>query len=520
MKKLPIGIQSFERLIRDNYIYVDKTALLHQLITQGKSYFISRPRRFGKSLLVSTLKEIFLGNKPLFENMAIAQLPYDWQQHPVIYLDMSALDVDSVTSFKKDLVRELCAIADTYTIGLEDITSPSAIMRSLIRKLSSINSVAVLVDEYDAPILKHVTNLRVAEAMREQLRSLYGIFKSMDAHIKFTFLTGITKFSRTSIFSGLNNLNDISTYDEYSGLLGYTQEELEQYFGDYLDAQATIEAIPKKRLLQETKLWYNGYHFSEKSPGMYNPFSILCYLSKKKRENFWFETGTPTFLMQLLRREHAGIEKLLEGSVTVSTLSSFNIETLPIIPLMFQTGYLTIKEYDAAEKTYRLGIPNEEVRISLDRYLLASFAERDVSEVEAYVHDIRRALEKTDIPLFFEQLRSLFAHIPYQLHIPQERYYHSLFQMLGTVLGYNIQSEVSTDKGRIDVVFIMKQHVYVFEFKFNSSAAQALEQIEERRYFERYLTAKKAIMLLGVSFNRTKKSFTIEYAAKAVEHEQ
>ncbi len=516
MKKLPIGIQTFDTIINDDYIYVDKTADIHAMITTGAYYFLSRPRRFGKSLLLSTLHEIFSGNKQLFTELDIAKTDYDWIPYLTIYIDFSVASNATPEELKLSIAWTLEQIAKEYGKDVSSAPTIETKLRLLVTELSEINKVVVLIDEYDYPILTHLHDLRIARQQQEILKSFYTTIKGMTKHIKFILLTGVTKFSKTSVFSGLNNLNDITDSSRYSTLLGYTQDELELYFKDYINHSAQEKNSSTTHLLETLRAWYNGYRFSAKDIKVYNPYSLLLYFSQNQLKNYWFETGTPTFLLELLRHKYKSIDKIVNGTVKVESLGTFNIENVPTIPVLFQTGYLTIKDFTETPLRYTLGFPNQEVKVSFEKHLMALFAQINESDIDNYIYEIRQALEVNDIESFCDQLRSLFANISYQLHIDQEKYYHSLFQFMGKLLGMNFQSESVTDKGRIDVTIIAHKYIYIIECKFNQSAEKALKQIEDKQYYEKYLKKKKKIILVGISFNRKTTNFSIDYVTKEI----
>lgn len=482
MKKLPIGIQTFEKLVKENCVYVDKTEHMYNFIKRNSYYFMSRPRRFGKSLLISTLKEIFLGNKSLFGSLFIGKSDYDWVSYPVIHLDFSSIAHRTSHDLQVGIMYRLGSIAKQYSIEIPQGPTPEDVLYYLVTELArQRGKVVILIDEYDYPILTHLHNLTVAREQQAILRSLYTIIKSLDTHLHFVFLTGVSKFSRTSIFSGLNNLKDMSNTPEGATLLGYTQEELEHYFDEHIQHIAEKQKVSKQEIIANMKQWYNGYRFSQDPTTVYNPFSVLLYVDSGLFENYWYETGTPSFLVNIVRDKYQSVEKIVMGQLGITNLGTFNIENIPLVTLLFQTGYLTIKDYSQTNHEYKLGFPNREVKVSFERHLLSLFTHVDEPDVDTYVIGIRDTLETNNIPEFCDLLRSLFAHIPYNLHIHQEKFYHSLFQFMGTMLGLTITSEVATDKGRIDLTITTKKYVYVFEFKFNQTASKALKQIEAKK---------------------------------------
>jgi hypothetical protein len=408
-------------------------------------------------------------------------------------------------------------IAANYEIALED-NLPEDKIDTLVERLAKINKVVLLIDEYDHPILKHLNNIRIAEANRDILKSFYEGIKSLDAYLHAVFITGVSKFSKTSIFSGINNLIDISLTPTGATLLGYTPEEIDTYFDPYMRTFAEQNQITKATIKQEMQDWYNGYRFSEKESKVYNPFSVLNYLKEQKKANYWAESGTPAFLISPLQKQFESLEDIQTIELGAESLGTFEIDNIPLIALLFQAGYLTIADYDARTNKFKLGYPNAEVEESLKRYLVAALTRTNTLTVERSTSLLINALETNDIPAFCRALQTLFAHIPYHLHMEEERYYHSLFQFLGALLDIPMFSQTPTDKGRIDLVIEVKKYLYILELKFHASAAAALEQIEDRKYYERYLNKGKKIILVGISFGHAKKRLTLEYATRSLEN--
>jgi len=365
-KELPIGISTFAELIQKNYVYVDKTEIIYQLVSRKKYYFLHRPRRFGKSLLVSTLAEILSGNKKLFAGLAIDSLPYDWQQYPVIMISFSDIDCTTPENLNISLKHCLVRIAKQYQINLETINTPGTMLQDLVKALAEQNTVALLIDEYDYAILKHIHNPEMAHEMRETLKNFYIIIKGLDKDLRFVFFTGISKFSQTSIFSGLNNLEDISLDEPFNTLLGYTKSEIITYFPMHL--AETVQSIDcsETQLLENITDWYDGYLFTgmHNNTKIYNPFSVLLFLSKKRFSNYWFQTATPTFLINLLKLHDYPIQNFEHIEATESELGTFDIDTMPLKTLLFQTGYLTISSYNYETGNYLLAYPNRETRNS------------------------------------------------------------------------------------------------------------------------------------------------------------
>ncbi len=368
IKKLPIGIQTFSKLREDNCVYVDKTALIYKIITIGSRYFLSRPRRFGKSLLVSILAEIFLGNKELFVGLDIESLPYDWKKYPVISISFSDLDCTTPENLNESLKYCLQQIAQQYQINLETKNMPAVMLQDLVKILANQAKVVLLIDEYDYAILKHIHNPEMVNVMREAVKNFYAVIKGLDQYLKFVFLTGVSKFSQTSIFSGLNNLNDIGLDAQFNTLLGYTKREIVTFFDSYLHEAAQYNDCSVEELLEKITEWYDGYLFTNAvgATKIYNPFSVLLFLSKKEFANYWFQTGTPTFLINLLKMYNYPIQKFDKIRVTQEDLGSFDVDIMPLTTLLFQTGYLTICAPDKKTDMYTLSYPNRETAHSFE----------------------------------------------------------------------------------------------------------------------------------------------------------
>ncbi|MBA2368882.1 MAG: AAA family ATPase [Candidatus Protochlamydia sp.] len=512
MKRLPIDVSSFDTIVLGNYIYIDKTEAIYNLITAGRYYFLSRPRRFGKSLLISTLSQLFQGKNEFFKGLWIYEnSPYDWQEYPVIHLDFSLLAYAQPGELKLSLSWLVTHIAKEYGVDVSDAPFPGNKIQILIEELSRRNKVVILIDEYDYPVINSLSYPEVASENRSTLRQFFSALKGLDRHLHAIFLTGVSKFSKTSIFSGFNNLNDITLDPVASTLLGYTKREILENFSENIAHIAREKEVCPEKIMDEMTLWYDGYRFSKKENFVYNPFSVLYLLQKREFENYWFASGTPSFLMHLLKNQYEEMIDISHIPMPADNLGSFEIENIPLIPVLYQAGYLTIKNYNVESNLYTLDLPNKEVRESFNKYLLATFVGTDDVTVKSIIPRLANALDVGDIPLFMSLLQALFAQIPYQLHIPQEKYYHSLFQLLASILSHESQSEVSTDKGRIDLVIKTRNAAYLFELKLDDSAKNALKQMKEKKYYERYLLDNKKIMLIGLAFKRNENRMDIEF---------
>ena len=507
MKKiLPIGIQDFKELRERNCIYVDKTEILKKLITEGKYYFLSRPRRFGKSLTISTLNEIFEGNKELFKGLFIYD-KIEWKKRPVIRIDFTS---DTYKKFGLDdaISNILRLNYEKYGLTTTEKTN-RAKFRDLITQLHAKynEKVALLIDEYDKPIIDYMTDIDKAEENRDILRDFYGIIKPMDPHLEFVILTGVTKFSKVSIFSELNNLEDITTDANFGTIVGLTKEEIEANFNDYEAESLKKLNFSKDEFYKELKNWYNGYSWDNKTQ-VYNPFSVLNFFKKQEFSNYWFATGTPTFLIDFIKEKGISPENFERAAVPSIFFDKFDLRRIDIKSLMFQTGYLTIKDKDE-DGFFILDYPNKEVRDSFIGHLLSDYSEKDISEIGEITSNLLKALRKNNIKAFQKNINALFSSIPHQIFIKNtEAYYHSLIFLILKMIGIYIECEVSTSEGRVDAVIKTDSYLYVLEFKMMpKTAGDAIAQIKEKGYAEPYKTDSREKFMLGISFDADTKRF-------------
>lgn len=505
MKNLPIGIQSLSEIRAKNGIYVDKTQLVHQLVTSKKYCFLSRPRRFGKSLLVSTLKELYLGNKVLFEGLWIED-KWDWSKtNPVIHFSFDEMSYRK-KNLEEALTKELKSWAKHYKIRLIE-TDYKNQFSELLQKLSKKQGqVVLLIDEYDKPITDYLEThlLDQAKANRLILRDFYGVLKNADTMLELVFITGISKFSKVSLFSHLNNLKDITLSKEYAALTGYTQEELEFYFDDYLKRCADELQLSREELLKHIKIWYDGYTWDGKTE-VYNPFGTLNFLDDRQFKNYWFSTGSPMFLVEQMRK-HTRYD--VENTVTNNVgLDKYDIENLELVPLLFQTGYLTVKSIDAMTGDMVLDYPNKEVRESMYQFLIDDLAKNSYrTHTGMTIKDLNQAFLSKNLAQVQVILNSLLADLPSETYLNQnEGLYHGLIHLIFSYLGMFVNSEVHSSKGRADAVVQTLTDIYIFEFKFNKTAEQALEQIRNQKYADKYKASGKTITGIGVNFNSDKK---------------
>ncbi len=504
MKKLPIGLQDFRELRKGNYLYVDKTQHLYELVNNGKYYFLSRPRRFGKSLMVSTLKYLYRAEQEAFKGLWIED-KWDWnKQHPVLHFSFSLMDYQGL-GLEMALLELIHEQADNYAIKLKKKTLKGC-FQELLKKLSKKGNVVLLIDEYDKPIIDYLgdENNRIIKH-QSILKSFYSIIKDNDAYLEFLFITGISKFSKVGVFSDLNNLEDLTFDPNFSSGMGYTQEEIEHYFAPYLSDIQARKNLEKPALFTKMKDWYNGYSWDGET-FVYNPFSILNFIKKRgKFMNYWFETGTPSFLIKILKNNFFYDFDGIQSGMTA--FSTYDIEHLEELPLLFQTGYLTIKAMDEERDLYTLAYPNKEVRLSMLQHLVGAFSHRGSAKSRSLANQLELAFQNENIPLVISLINTSFASIPYPIFIKdKEAYYHSVVFLIFYYLGQYIESEVNTSIGRIDAVLETAASIYVIEFKLDKTAEEAIEQIKTKNYATKYQHKNKIIKLLGVNFSSETKA--------------
>ena len=502
MKDITGSVYNFEDLVQGNFLYVDKTEYIWQLIRPAKEmYFLSRPRRFGKSLTVSTLKAVFEGKKELFRDLAIYDKPYDWKPYPVIHLDLNGWNFstrDELNSSLCGLVRES---AEDHNIKIQDDT-PEKMLRQLIRALSSSAPVVILLDEYDKPILNSIGTPEAKQILAD-LKSFYSVIKAFEDRLRFAFITGVSKFCHVSLFSDLNNLTDISMDARYATMFGYTQEDLDANFGDRISTLAGVQDIVDYKT--RIKDWYNGYRFHKNAQTVYNPVSLAYFFENGGEfNNYWFSTGTPTFLLELIRKQKFDLEKALGAPVSAFAFSAYEIDNLNPLTLLLQTGYLTIDK--AVERygdtTYQLRFPNLEVKGSFDVYLAGYCSGLHVNQIKDSVYILADKVSEGDVDGFLETMKVFFAKVPYDIHLKDENNFQMLFYLVFMLLGISIIAESKTNNGRIDAVAANDDFVFVFEFKLNKSDRIALQQIKDRDYYRRYMNSGKKIFLIGVNFDK------------------
>jgi len=495
LKKLPIGISTLKEILEEEYIYVDKTDIAQKLIENGKYYFLSRPRRFGKSLFLDTLKTIFDGDKEVFKNLSIYDNGYKFVKHPVIRISFNSGDFSSKESFQHRIFEILKFNQIELDIVCDEKTTTNGCFEELIYQAYKKYSkkVVILIDEYDKPILDNIDDTEVARVMRDVLKNFYSVIKGADEYIKFVFITGVSKFSKVSLFSGLNNIQDITLTKRYATICGYTQNDVETLFAKHLEGQD----------FQKIKQWYNGYKFL--GEGVYNPFDILLFISNEfEYRNYWFSTATPTFLLKLIKKDSYFLPNLENIVKDEMMLNSFDVDYIELETLMWQTGYLTISHtqtvFDSIE--YHLSIPNQEVRQSL-MGSIANFMTKNSNSVTPS-NNIKKALFHQDFNALNINLKALYSAIPYNLFTKndmdkKEGYYVSVFYTYMKALGFDLIGEDVTNKGRIDLTIKLPNSIFIIEFKVDSSSA--LSQIQEKKYHEKYLDANRPLYLVGIAFD-------------------
>ncbi len=504
-KTLSTTTAIFRDIILDNGMYVDKTKDLHQLVTRRKGqFFLSRPRRFGKSLTLSTLESIFSGDKELFKGLYIYdKKDFEWKKYPIIKLALNGMSASTEEELNINLCRTLDKFARRSNIKIVKDENASLKFKDLIEELSyNKGKVVVLIDEYDKPILDNILITEEVYKIRVFLKKFYGMIKAMEEHIRFTFITGVSKFTQVSVFSDLNNLDDISMDQRYSTICGFTQTECEKYFAEWINENVVKNKMDKASYLRKLKIFYNGFRFSKKNITLYNPVSFTKTMDQGFFEHFWFETGTPTFLLKLLQQNNYDITTFDSLQLNSFAFSSYEIEKIRVEPLLYQTGYLTIKDYNQESDIYTLSYPNKEVNVAFIRYLTDYFTPVNKEIATSLIEKLRLALMENNLNDVFEKvLKVFYAKIEYDIKLKHEKYYQTIFYILFMMLGVRIKTEVKTNDGRMDAVVETDSHIYIFEFKLDKSTKEALEQIKEKEYYNKYLLDKRNLVLVGVNFN-------------------
>ena len=516
--KLPIGIQSFEKLISEGYKYIDKTERIYQLAQNSKHYFLSRPRRFGKSLLVSTLEAYFLGKKELFKGLAIESLEKEWVEYPVLHLDLNSGEYKEEAGLGFVLNDSLLQWESVYGTRESEVTL-SLRFKGIIRRAyeKTGKKVVVLVDEYDKPLISTIADKELQDKHRTTLKDFYSVMKTCDEYIRFSLLTGVTKFSKVSIFSDLNNFDDISRDVAYYDICGITESELRTEFYTEVEAMAERLKCGIDEAFSELKELYDGYRFSEEdtfedngeekeTEGIYNPYSLLNALNKKKFGSYWFETGTPSFLVDMLRTERYEPKDLDGIVVSDSVMSIANKDELTLVQYLFQTGYLTIKDYDQRLRRYTLGYPNKEVEEGFLNCLASYYSRPSTPESEFDIGSFVVSLESGNVEEFIIRLQAFMASIPYEMIPSSERHVQNVMYLLSTLCGFYCEVESHTNKGRIDLSIKTPEYIYVIELKYDCSAQEALDQIKEKGYAEPFASDSRELICLGINYSSAERN--------------
>lgn len=502
-KIYPIGIQNFEKIRTDGYFYIDKTALIYQMVKTGSYYFLSRLRRFGKSLLISTLEAYFLGKKELFEGLAMEKLEKDWITYPIFHMDLNTEKYDTRESLDSILNFTLEKWEQQYGTAPSETTFALR-FRGLIERAykQTGQRVVILIDEYDKPMLQAIGNEELQKEFRNTMKAFYSVLKTMDGCIQFAFLTGVTKFGKVSVFSDLNNLDDISMRNQYIDICGVSEKELHDDLEIELHELADIKGVSYHEICDKLREYYDGYHFTHNSIGIYNPFSLLNTFKYKEFGSYWFETGTPTYLVELLKKHHYDLRRMAHEETSISVLNSIDSASDNPIPVIYQSGYLTIKGYDEEFGIYSLGFPNREVEEGFIKFLLPFYANTNAVESEFEIQKFVREIRIGDYDSFFRRLRSFFADTPYELIRDLELHYQNVLFIVFKLVGFYVKAEYHTSEGRIDLVLQTDKFVYVIEFKLDGTAEDALRQINEKHYalpFE--AGGNRRLFKIGVNFN-------------------
>ena len=515
--KYPIGIQSFPDIRERGFVYVDKTAFVYRMALMGKFYFLSRPRRFGKSLLVSTMGTYFLGRKELFKGLALEKLETEWKTYPVLHLDLNAQNYVDEKALREELDKHLVIWEQAYGMVIDKSLSPETRFYNVIRRAYEQTGcqVVVLVDEYDKPLLATIDNKPLHDAYRDTLKAFFSVLKSLDACIRFGFITGVSKFSHVSVFSDLNNLNDISMHPRYVDICGISGNELHDYFDSSIHELADANGMTYEETSERLRKHYDGYHFRENSVGVYNPFSLLNTFESLVFNDYWFATGTPTFLVKLLQAKNYKLGDLEGKKVMPDALSTTDTAMSDPLPVLYQSGYLTIKGYDRNMRIYTLGYPNEEVERGFLNFLLPYYTPISNDDKASFLSGFVMAVNEGRPEDFLLLTQTMLAGRDYRIAGEAEKYFQNTFYLIFQLLGFNAQVEQATSQGRIDLVIQTKDFVYIMELKLDKTAEEALAQIKEKGYARPFQGDGRKKFLIGVNFSsetRTLEKWIVEEA--------
>ena len=499
--KYPIGIQNFDEVRNGGFKYVDKTRMVYKLADEGKYYFLSRPRRFGKSLLISTIETYFRGQKELFEGLAIYDLEQDWLEYPILHIDLNTANFRERGSLFAILNDYLCTWEKKYGKS-ESETTLALRFKGIVERAAKKEgrNVVILVDEYDKPIIQTFHDAELQENYRNELKAFYSVLKTQDRYIRFAFLTGVTKFGKVSVFSDLNNLMDISIDNRYISICGITERELKENFKEGIEELSEATGKTEEETLEELRLRYDGYHFKPGSVGIYNPFSVLNTMARLEYGDYWFETGTPTFLVDLLKLHHYELQNLTKEQISDDVINSVDSMSTNPIPVIYQSGYLTIKGYDERFKKYKLGFPNQEVEQGFLNFLLprySSAGERSSFFIEEFVKDV----ESGNPERFMQRLSTMLADTDYKVVGNAELYFQNVMYLTFKIMGFYILVERPVSDGRIDAVIQTDDYIYIIECKLDKSADEALQQIDDSNYAAPFRMDRRKLYKIGLNFS-------------------
>ena len=500
--KYPIGIQNFEKIRCEGFAYVDKTALMYKMVSEGAYYFLSRPRRFGKSLMISTLEAFFSGKKELFDGLYASTVDWEWEDYPILLLDLNSREYKDESSLAAELNRHLEGWEKKYGDEFKDRELEERFIHVIEKAYEQTGKrVVILVDEYDKPLLQAIGNDALQTAYRNKLKAFYSVLKTLDAKIRFAFLTGVTKFGKVSVFSDLNNLKDISMLPQYSTICGITEQELHDNFDDSVKEVAAFNELTQEECYERLRRDFDGYYFSKYAKeGMYNPFSVLNTLDNKVFNDYWFETGTPSFLVYQLKKTCYPLENMTTEEVSTDTLNSIDIMDQNPLPLLYQSGYLTLKSYDDRFDSYILGFPNREVEQGFIKYLLPFYTPKTDRKSTFSIARFVKDVENGDAEGFMLRLQDFFANGDYQVVGETEKYFQNTLYVFFRLLGFYVNVERHTSNGRIDVLIQTADYIYILELKVNQTATAALQQIEEKGYALPFSSDPRQLFKIGINF--------------------
>ena len=504
--KYPIGEQSFVRLRKEGFLYVDKTVFIKKIVEGSKYYFLGRPRRFGKSLFLSTLKSFFEGERELFKGLYADTMEWDWEPYPVLYLDLNTSKYKEPGELNDVLDRQLREWEKVYEVDVKDSALAqrlATIIRTACQRTGK--GVVILVDEYDKPLVNNINNPEQFEVYRNNLAAIYSNFKSSADYIKLVFLTGVSRFGKLSVFSDLNNISDISFDEDFAAICGITEEELLDNFNEGICELAKKYQRTEAQEIAELKQNYDGYHFSEECPDIYNPFSLLQVFAKRKYSNYWISSGAPTLLAEQLKRTDADLEEVMHSICDRSTLEGLDIENISLEALLYQTGYLTIKKYNEQFSLYHLGLPNMEVKKGFFEYLLPYYSSLSQSKVAPFIFNLVMEIREGRVDDFMNRLQSLFAGFGHDLKFDEERNVQNAMLLIFSLVGMHADAEVRNSDGRIDILVRTADYVYIMELKYNRSAEEALRQIEEKEYALPWSVDSRNVIEIGINYSSEKR---------------